>query len=52
MSVLGSIARKNAELIPELKIMIEDELPYAGAAFRSRARKVLKELKSNERSTG
>jgi hypothetical protein len=44
MSVLGQIARSHPDLKQELKIIIEDNLPYASAAFISRSRKVLKAL--------
>ena len=44
MSVLARIAHDQPELKSELKILIEDHLPYASAGFLSRARKVLKQL--------
>ncbi|HEY0742488.1 MAG TPA: hypothetical protein VGD40_13530 [Chryseosolibacter sp.] len=44
MSVLERIARENPELKRELQIIIEDHLPFASAAYLSRARKVLKNL--------
>ncbi len=47
MSVLGTIARKNPELKRELQIIIEDHLPFASAAYLSRARKVPKSLSSS-----
>ncbi|HZX73564.1 MAG TPA: hypothetical protein VFE57_04025 [Cyclobacteriaceae bacterium] len=46
MTVLAMIARKQPELKNELKIMIEDQLPYAGPAIHSRATKILRELNS------
>jgi hypothetical protein len=42
MSVLCQIARSHPDLKQELKIIIEDNLPYASAAFISRGKKVLK----------
>lgn len=45
MSVLANITRKQPALRNELRIIIEDQLPYATAGFMSRARAVLKELK-------
>jgi hypothetical protein len=45
MAVLGNLARENPELKQEIAILIEDHLPYASAAFRSRAKKVLKEIR-------
>ena len=44
MSVLARIAQDQPELKNELKIMIEDQLPFGTAGFLSRARKVLKQL--------
>lgn len=44
MSVLHQIARQNPELKHELKIIIEDQMPYGSAAFSSRGRKILKDL--------
>ena len=45
MTALANLAKKNPELKNEIIPMIEDELPYGSAAFVSRGRKVLKELK-------
>jgi hypothetical protein len=42
MSVLANIAQKEPDLRMELRLIIERQLPYAGAGFRSRARNVLK----------
>ncbi|MFZ6011997.1 MAG: hypothetical protein ACOYXT_16765 [Bacteroidota bacterium] len=44
MTVLGNLANDNPGFKPELKIIIEDQLPYATAGFMARARKVLKKL--------
>jgi hypothetical protein len=45
MAVLANLARYNPELKQEIIILIEDQLPYSSAAFRSRAKKVLKVLR-------
>lgn len=42
MTVAAGIAKESPELKKELRIVIEDQLPYAGPGFRARARKVLK----------
>jgi hypothetical protein len=47
MSVLHGITQTHPELKRELKLLIEDQLPYASAAFRSRGIKILKELEKN-----
>ena len=44
MSALAQIAKSNPGLTQELKLIIEDQLPYATPGFRSRARRVMKEL--------
>ncbi|MGC3946862.1 MAG: hypothetical protein QM762_20480 [Chryseolinea sp.] len=45
MSVAERLAEQSSELRRELQIVIEDQLPYSGPAFRSRAAKVLKRLR-------
>ena len=44
MSVLGNLAKYYPEIIPELKLMIEDQVPHQTIGFRTRARKVLKQI--------
>lgn len=44
MQVLSNIATHLPDLKKELRLVIEDQLPYASAGFLSRAKKVLKEL--------
>jgi hypothetical protein len=44
MTVLARIAKAEPDLQKELRIIIEDQLPYASAAYLSRAKKVLKKL--------
>ncbi len=44
MSVLANITKKQPELRDELRIVIEDQLPYSTPAFKSRGGKILKEL--------
>jgi len=46
MTLLARIAKTQPELKKELCIIIEDRLPYAGPAFRSRGYKTLRELNS------
>jgi hypothetical protein len=41
MTVLGNLCKEYPELKNELKVSIEDSLPYATAGFKARARKVL-----------
>lgn len=45
LTVLQRIVEVQPELGTELKIIIEDQLPYASPAFRSRAMKVLKVIR-------
>ncbi|HEY0655685.1 MAG TPA: hypothetical protein VGD65_21270 [Chryseosolibacter sp.] len=44
MTVLGRVAKDNPELQRELRLIIEDHLPFASPGYLSRARKVLKNL--------
>ena len=44
MTVLGNLAKHYPEIIPELKILIEDQLPHQTAGFKSRAKKIYKQL--------
>ncbi len=44
MSVLANLAKYYPEIKPELKLVIEDQLPHQSAGFKSRAKKVLKQL--------
>lgn len=45
MTVLSKIVQHEPTLANELRIIIEDKMPYATAGFRSRGAKILKELK-------
>ena len=44
MTLLANICKKVPELKNELRILIEDQLPYGSAGFKSRATKILKKL--------
>jgi hypothetical protein len=44
MSVLGNIAVKYPDIKPELRLIIEDQLPHQTAGFKSRAKRVLKQI--------
>lgn len=46
MSVISKIASDEPSLLAELSIILEDQLPYAGPAFRSRAAKVLRAIRA------
>lgn len=41
MTVLANICRREPDLGNELKLLIEEQLPYASAGFRSRAKRIL-----------
>jgi hypothetical protein len=41
LTVLGRLAKNYPEILPELKLLIEEQLPQQTAAFKSRARKLL-----------
>ena len=42
LTVLNNLAKLYPEIFPELKLLIEDQLPYQTAAFRSRAKALIK----------
>lgn len=44
MTVLANLARFYPEIKPELILLLEDQLPYQTAGFKSRAKQVLKQL--------
>ncbi len=44
MGILSKLANIYPEIKAELKLMIEDQLPHQTAGFKSRAKKVLKQL--------
>ena len=44
MTVLSNICKEVPELKNELRIIIEDQMPYGSAGFKSRAKKVIKNL--------
>jgi hypothetical protein len=44
LSVLQKLAKKYPEIIPEIKLIIEDQVPHQSAAFKSRAQSFLKEF--------
>ena len=45
LTVLGKLAKKYPEIVPEIKILIEDQLPDQTPAFKSRAKKLLNSFK-------
>ena len=46
LTILGKLAKKYPEIIPEIKLLIEDQVPYQTAGFKGRAKKLLTEFKS------
>jgi hypothetical protein len=44
MTMLANICKKVPELKNELKLIIEDQMPYGSAGFRSRGGKILRQL--------
>ncbi len=47
MTVLANLSHQYPAIIPELKLMIEDQLPHQTAGFKNRAKKILKALGSS-----
>jgi len=50
MTVLANICEKEPDLGQELKLVIENQLPYGSAGFKSRAKKVLSKIKTLKNS--
>lgn len=48
LTVLGNFAKQYPEIIPELKLIIEDRLPHETAAFKVRAGKLLKKFEEEK----
>jgi hypothetical protein len=44
LTVLSNLARQYPEIIPEIKLLIEDQLAHQTAAFKSRAKLFIKEV--------
>ena len=44
LTVLGNLSKKYPEIIPEIKVIIEDQLPHQSAAFKSRAKTFMKSV--------
>lgn len=44
MTVIANICEKEPDLKQELTLVIEDQLPYASPGFKSRAKKIFKQL--------
>lgn len=42
ITVLGNLAKKYPEIIPEIQLIIEEQLPHQTAAFKSRAKMFMK----------
>lgn len=42
LGILGKLAKKYPEILPELKIIIEDQLPFGANSFKIKARMVLR----------
>jgi len=49
LTILGKLAKKYPEIIPEIKLLISDQLAHQTAAFKVRAKKLLKEFESVQR---
>lgn len=44
MTVLANLAKEHPDLKKELKLVIEDQLPFGTAAYLSRSKKILRQL--------
>lgn len=46
MTVLANLSKQHPDLKRELKLVIEDQLPFASAAYLSRSKKILRQLEN------
>ena len=46
LTVLGRLAKKYPEIVPEIKLIIEEQLPHQSAAFKNRAKRFMKAFAS------
>ena len=44
LTILENLSKTYPEILPELKLIIQERMPHATAAFKSRAKKILKKL--------
>jgi hypothetical protein len=44
MTVLANVIEDQPDMRRELKLILEDQLPYGSSAFKSRGNKVLKKI--------
>ncbi|MCB0642433.1 MAG: hypothetical protein KDC44_12375 [Phaeodactylibacter sp.] len=49
MTILWQICKKEPDLAPELKLVLEDQLPHGSAGFKNRGQKILKAIQKMER---
>ncbi len=52
LTVLGRLAVEYPEILPEIKLLIEDQLPHQTAAFKSRAKALLKQMNPQKNGYG
>ena len=51
LTVLQNLSKKYPDILPELKLIVEEQWEQAPPAFRSRARKILKSVDDGAKST-
>jgi len=51
MTVLANIAKKESDLLKELRVLVHQMLPYGTPAFRARAKKIFKNLGLSEKNS-
>ncbi|MFT3705018.1 MAG: hypothetical protein QM802_21810 [Agriterribacter sp.] len=44
ITILDNLSKQYPEIIPEMKLLLEDQMPHETAAFKSRAKKFLKKV--------
>lgn len=51
LTILGKLSVKYPEIIPELRVIIDDQMPYQTPAFKARAKRLLKQWKTEKRKS-
>jgi len=49
LTILGKLAKQYPEIIPEIKLLIEEQLPHQTAAFKNRAKDLLNQFAGKSR---
>ena len=48
LTILGKLSKQYPDIIPEIKLLIAEQMPHQSAAFKSRAKMVLKNMERHQ----